>query len=232
MAKQILVICPTRSRPKQCLEMVNSFLENSKMSTLKLYLDMDDPCLDEYLDLIGKKAGYTFGDRKPVTQIINENWQYSAECFKWFSVTNDDFVYRTNGWDLKLTGEILLHGGLGIAYGNDLLQGINMPTSSVVSREIVEVLGWLQMPLLTHLYGDNVWKDIGIMAKCLFYRPDVIIEHKHFFGRKAQEDDIYRNTNSKEMYDKDGLAYYQWLRGCAKEDIKKVETLLNNPSLA
>jgi len=232
MDKHICVICPTRGRPKQCLEMVDSFLATSKMSRLKIYLDMDDPCLYEYLDLVSGKVPCVIDQRKTITQIINEAQGFAPECFGWFSVTNDDFVYKTDAWDVKLVGEIQLHGGIGIAYGNDLLQGVNMPTTSVVSREIVQALGWLQMPRLTHLFGDNVWKAIGQAAGCLHYRPDVIIEHKHYFGHKAQQDDIYKNTNSRAMYDKDGLAFHFWSTQEGIEDIRKVKNLLQKPAIA
>lgn len=226
MNEQVLVLCPTRSRPKQCKAMVESFLQNSEISTLRLCLDMDDPCLEEYRDTVCKGVSYTIDFPKTTTQIINSNWQYSCECFRWFCVTNDDFVYLTPHWDRKLTSTIKLHGGIGIAYGNDLLQGQRMPTTSVISREIVEALGWLQMPDLTHLFGDTVWQTIGLNAKCLHYRDDVIIEHRHFFGRKALQDEIYLKTNSKAMYDKDTLAYIKWHTAQAKEDIEKVRSLI------
>jgi hypothetical protein len=228
MQEKLLVICPSRSRPKLCNEMVDSFLKTQKMSTLKLLLDMDDPCLDEYISLIGSKVPYTIAQRKPVTNIINENWKFSSHCFRWFSVTNDDFIYHTDSWDLKMIGTLKLHGGLGIVYGNDLLQMANMPTTSIISREIPEALGWLQMPLLTHLFGDTVWQLIGSKAQCLHYRADIIIEHRHYFARKADQDDIYKRTNSKEMYDLDTIAYMKWLNENAKEDIIKIQNLVDN----
>lgn len=224
---QIKVICPTRSRPKECKRMVDSFLENSCMSTIKLYLDNDDPCLDEYRDTI-KNVSYEIDFRKPTTEIINSHWNNSAEIYKYFSTTNDDFIYRTKNWDLKLVSEIKLKGGIGIAYGNDLLQGVNMPTTSVISREIVEALGWLQMPRLTHLFGDNVWHVIGKACNCISYRQDVIIEHIHAFSNKVGKDETFNRTNSQEMYRKDEQAFIQWLKEESKEDIEKVKEAITN----
>ncbi len=228
MQEKILVICPSRGRPLQCVQMIDSFLSTQKMSTLKILLDMDDPCIDQYRDLIGKKCSYSIGFRNSITMLINESWQFSADCFKWFSVTNDDFIYKTDGWDLKLIGTLKLHGGIGIVYGNDLLQGANMPTTSIVSREIADALGWLQMPRLTHLCGDNAWKIIGTRAGCLFYRDDVIIEHCHYMARKAKEDDTYKHTNAGAMYDRDLLALHNWITNEGDADCTKIKYLVEN----
>lgn len=229
MKPQILVLCPSRSRPKQCKEMIDSFLATSKMSTLKLLLDNDDPCLEEYFELCSK-VSFVVEERSTITKMINSHWESSSDCYKWFSVTNDDFIYKTDCWDLKLIGNLKLFGGYGIAYGNDLLQGVNMPTTSVVSREIVNELEWLQMPRLTHLFGDTVWQTIGLNTKCLFYSPEVIIEHRHYMGNKAVQDDIYKKTNSREMYDRDTIAYMDWHVNDAKKDIEKVKNLLQKLS--
>ena len=222
--KRILVLCPSRSRPRECLRMVDSFNATAKRSSLHLLLDMDDPCLDEYRLLVGGKVGSIVVDfQQTITKLINSNWGFSADCFRWFSVTNDDFVYRTDGWD-----EQLIARGPGIAYGNDLCAGVNMPTTSIISREIVEALGWLQLPTLTHLYGDCVWKHIGTEAKCLFYSKDVIIEHCHYFSNKAVKDETYRRTNSDEMYSRDSEAFKKWKLERASDDVEKIKAVLKN----
>lgn len=223
---QILVICPSRNRPQECGRMIESFNKTSKMSSLSIALDNDDPLLKEYIDVIKNTASYTIDIRKTTTEIINSKWQYAASCFKWFSVTNDDFIYHTDGWDSKLISTLRLHGGKGIVYGNDLLASKHIPTTSVVSREIVEALGWLQLPTLTHLFGDNVWSTIGQKCCCLFYRDDVIIEHMHVFGNKMQPDDTHKQTNSPEMYKKDEAAFLSWLFNDSKNDILKVKEVL------
>ena len=207
--------------------MVDSFLATSKRSSLRLLLDNDDPMLDEYLATIKGRVSYVISLQDTITNLVNDNWKYSAECFQWFSVTNDDFVYQTDGWDEKLLASLETYGGgTGIAYGNDLLQGVRMPTTSIVSRDIVEALGWLQMPRLIHLFGDNVWSHIGKKAECLFYRPDVVIEHRHFHSRKSLEDATYQITNSKQMYDADKANYIKWLYTESPADIDKVRAVV------
>ncbi len=222
-----LVICPSRGRPKECKRMVESFLETSNSSTIKLLLDMDDKTLEEYRDTI-KGVSYTIGFRKTTTELINDHWKFSSDCFKYFSVTNDDFIYRTKNWDTKLINSMIPNRGLGIAYGDDLLAGQAIPTTSIISREIVEALGWLQMPTLTHLFGDNVWAYIGKICKCLYYNPSVVIEHMHVFANKQERDDTFERCNSKKMYEIDSHAYGQWLIEQSQEDIKTVSQVLKN----
>ena len=120
----------------------------------------------------------------------------------------------------------LLDGKPGIAYGNDLMQGHNLPTTSVISREIPELLGWLQMPTLTHLFGDTVWLHLGIGAKCIYYAKDVIIEHCHYFNNKATQDAIYKRTNGKEMYDHDVLAFLRWKHNQLPKEVELLQGLL------
>lgn len=222
MKEQILVICPSRGRPQQCKAMVDSFLKNSNCSTIKILLDNDDEFLNEYFDVL-KDVSFSINTRNTTTNLINDHWRYTADCYKYFSVTNDDFIYQTKDWDKKLIKRIKESGKFGIAYGNDLLAGMAIPTTSVISREIVESLGYLQMPLLTHLFGDNVWNYIGRACDCIYYVPEVIIEHRHVFARKAQADETHNFTNSEEMYRKDEQAFIKWIKENSKDDIKKVK---------
>lgn len=221
--EMILVICPSRNRPQECGRMIDSFLKTSTMSTLSICLDNDDPKLDEYRDIIGSKVPYTVTPRKTTTQIINDKWMFSSEHYKWFSVTNDDFVYKTLGWDFILTSKIRDNGRYGIAFGNDLLAGAHLPTTSVISREIVTALGWLQLPTLTHLFGDNVWQEIGKRCGCIHYCKDVIIEHHHVFANKMQKDATFLETNSPLMYTKDNKAFTEWLLNQSKQDVSKIK---------
>lgn len=227
--KQIIVICPSRGRPKMLGEMIQSFLKTSKISMLTIGLDSDDPYLHEYMRILkDQDSSIQFIVLKPrtTTQIINEIAFLPSEA-KFLSVTNDDFIYHTDGWDVILTEEIKSRGKVGIAYGNDLLQNQNMPTTNVISSEIIKTLGWLQLPTLTHLYGDSVWGYLGRQAECLYHRPDVIIEHKHYFSKKVLKDETFLRTNSTEMYNRDHEAFADWVANQSKSDIEKIKELFN-----
>lgn len=224
--KEVLVICPSRGRPKMCGEMIDSFIKTSKISSLTIALDNDDPFLYEYIDVFKGRVPYTIDIRKSTTEIINSKWRYCSDCYKYFSVINDDFIYHTEGWDEKLALMIKLHKGKGIAYGNDLLAKSSIPTTSIISKDIVKAVGWLQLPTLEHLYGDNVWKYIGEKSGCLYYNDSVVIEHKHVFSGKMIADETHKRTNDRYMYIKDNNAFLEWINNQSKEDIEKVKGVL------
>lgn len=216
----LLTICPSRSRPEKCLRMVESFLETSSNSELEICLDYDDPLIDEYDKIPRNFRIHTLvQNRKNITQIYNQRWRISQHNYEYFSQTNDDFVYRTKDWDLKLMN-------YGINFGNDLFQGNNYPSTSVIHSDIIKAVGWLQLPDLTHLCGDLVWNIIGINCGCLNYCEDVIIEHITPYNQKCDPDDIFKNTNSVEMYRRDQTAYIKWLMTSAVDDVKKVKEML------
>lgn len=221
--KRILTICPTRRRPVGAWTMFNSFKKTNKSSEILFLLDKDDPEASNYIQLLGEVV--LWKESRTYTQIINEAFKRHPEE-EFYCVTNDDFVFHTEGWDIKLIQEIENKGGTGIAFGNDLVQGPNMPTCSVISGDIPRALGWLQYPKLTHLFGDTILGQLGRQANCLFYRHDVVIEHRHFMTKQVPPDDIYRKTNSQEMYRQDEAAYIKWFKSQMPTDVATVKGLI------
>lgn len=113
----------------------------------------------------------------------------------------DDHRPRTKGWDLTYLTKLALLG-TGIVYGNDLLQGPNLPTQVAITSDIIRRIGYIAPPDLKHLYMDNYWKDLGEGADCIRYLPDVIVEHLHPVAGKAAWDDNYARVNAHDAHDK------------------------------
>ncbi len=122
----------------------------------------------------------------------------------------DDHRPVTPRWDL-LMRETLERTGWGIAYGNDLLQGPNLPTAVFMTANIIRTTGVFVPRGLKHLFLDNYWRDLGERANMLTYRSDVIIEHLHPAGGKAEWDDGYRRVNAPEIWEHDEKAYRQFV---------------------
>ncbi len=216
------------SRSARIEEFLESFQATKSPGTeLILGLDNADPEYAAYMALT-KKYDFAVGvfEGENITKIFNAIALNESE-YAYYMPTNDDFVFKTSGWDNELISTIEKNGK-GIAYGNDLFQGENCPATSIISGEIVRALGWLQLPELTHLYGDRVWYMLGRGAKCLYYRDDVIIEHKHFVANKGEKDAIADKTNSDAMYNADGQVFANWLSGQAKSDLEKVIAICKN----
>lgn len=196
--ERCLVICPTINRSSQFTIMANSFYKNSKCSDL----------------LVLTKKG-------SITEIIN---QVNYDGYKYISVTNDDFVYHTEGWDRILINKIE-QKGFGIAFGNDGTNNKHLPVTAVMTADIFRALGWVQYPKLDHLCGDMVWQYIGKKLNCLYYVQDVKIEHMHFLFNKGKKED-YEHTNSKEMYQKDNKVFKEWIIRESESDLEKIRANL------
>jgi hypothetical protein len=134
----------------------------------------------------------------------------------------DDHRPRTQGWDVAYVQALRAMGSTGIVYGNDLLQGQNIPTQVAMTSDIVQALGYMAPDSLTHLFVDNYWKDLGVGAGCLTYLADVIVEHLHPFAGKALMDEGYHRVNAPSMYATDQGAYTAYVQGQLLADIRTV----------
>ena len=190
----LLTICPSRGRPKELKRMIDSFYQTSKKSDLIVWLDEDDPELENY-NFENYPVNVYTKPRHNITYIYNKIFN-DYKNYRYYSCTNDDFVYKTENWDIKLMTT-------GIAFGNDLYQGNHYPSTSVINGDIVRTLGWLQLPTLIHLCGDLVWNIIGVNCNCIKYFNDVIIEHITPYNKKCEPDETFKNTILKAI--KSGL---------------------------
>jgi hypothetical protein len=223
----ILTVCPTRERPKRFCEMVDSFYATTKNSYLLAIVDQDDPCLKEYQAI--HKANHLFElwetQFADNTTRINKAFERFPD-YPFYHITNDDVIYRTNEWDTHLANVLMKRSG--VAFGNDLIHKDNLCVTPFISGDVVRALGWLQMPRLRHLYGDNTWMLLGKLLGNLFYLEDVVIEHMHHEVGKAEMDETYRKDNSAEMYRHDEQAFFEWCANSAIKDARKIGEYLNN----
>ena len=116
----------------------------------------------------------------------------------------DDHRVLTGAYDAELTDSA---GQWGVAYGNDLNMGERLPTSVVISSEIVTELGYFAPPQLEHLFCDNYWLELGQGLGSLCYRSDVHIEHLHPTVAKSKWDEQYRRVNASAQFERDGKAW-------------------------
>jgi len=225
----ILAICPTRQRVKKFKEMYESFKDTSRRSKLLAVIDLSDPQYKDYTKYLeNNNVHFYINPTKSIrtyTQMLNMQFHLWPD-YEYYHITNDDFIYKTQRWDERFIATLEEHSG-GIAYGNDLYMGKNLPVSPLISRKIISTLGWLQLPSLTHLCGDMVWKVIGEGIKRLYYHNDVIIEHRHPLASvEIEKDDTFRKTNDPKMYHKDNEAFREWVVNQSYDDTKKVKDAL------
>jgi hypothetical protein len=156
---KVLLIVPTRGRPEKSVEFYEEFKKTSTITDLVFGLDDDDveyPRIDGVL--------YEVNPRAMMNGTLNLIANKYADQYEYIAFMGDDHRPRTPGWDTELVNSIkdVKHG---IAYGNDLLQGKNLPTAVLLKSSIVRKLGFMAPPRQKHLYLDNFWKDMGIELK-------------------------------------------------------------------
>lgn len=183
---RILTICPSINDRQR---MMDSFFKTSK----------------EENDLVFSKEG-------TVTQAIN-SFLPNIPGYDFVHLTNDDVVYRINGWDTKFIQAADTHGP-GIYYGNDLVHGEDLCTFPFISTSLIQALGWIQEPSLIQYYGDTVWYQLGKACNCLHYLPGIIIEH------------LIHTEADRDIYIKDSVSYGQWLGSGLFIDKLRLKTVI------
>jgi hypothetical protein len=206
-------VVPSRGRPGAVHEMAQVFADTCTARTRLVFaVDDDDPVGSEYLrEAIGcadirSDSASTMVEalNKAAAAIANGEEPPYAIAFM-----GDDHRPRTKGWDSQYL-EALRRMGSGLVYGNDLLQGEQLPTQVAMTTDIVRALGWMAPPVLRHMYVDNFWRDLGVHAGCIRYLPEVIVEHVHPVAGKAEMDAGYERVNAEEVYSADLAAYTQF----------------------
>jgi hypothetical protein len=222
--KTLLVLVPSRGRPQSVAEMAKAWEATNTKAHLLYVVDDDDLTLPEYATACRDFwVGLRVGKRLRLGPTLNAVATDCTDRAEAIAFLGDDHRPRTPGWDAALLAELDALGH-GIAYGNDLLQGPNLPTAVVMSSSIVQALGYFCPPGLIHMYLDNFWAELGRGANCLAYRGDVIIEHVHPEAGKAEDDAGYVEARAHMDPDCDRWRYYVG-SGSLAADIEKIKRL-------
>lgn len=137
-----------------------------------------------------------------VTEAINYSFE-SYPDMDFYFIANDDIIFETPLWDLKLANKGK------ISYGNDGIQGERLCTFPMIDGDIVRALGWLQLPTLKQYSGDQAWMAIGKILNILEYHPEVLITHKwEGWNEKLGAEDLQRINH--------------WANSTMMDDIEKV----------
>lgn len=223
-----LVICPTRGRPNAAREAYQSFnaTKASADTTMIFVVDDDDPDRDRYEEegvpvLLIPSPGNMCGALNHAAK-----WALDKTAAEYLCFVGDDHHFRTPGWDKTFTSLLEGRGG-GMVYGDDLFRKDgDIPTHIFMSASIIRALGWMGLPGARHLYLDNTWRVLGDEAGCLYYMPDIVVEHVHPAAGKAVWDANYQRVNAAEVYNHDAKAYLAWLENDMVADVAKVRLAL------
>ena len=203
---------PSRGRPHNLRRFLDAYKATHAAALVWVRLDADDPALADY-NAIALPDHWlkTVGLRLP-----NRCNGCVAEMFETFpdedcyGLMADDLIPRTVGWDREL---IYAASHDGLAYGDDLLHGVNLATHPVLGGEFVRAIGWLVLPSVLHSYVDTALHLIALKCGRARYCPNVIVEHMHPLATtpdgkpKAPTDATYRWHTT---YTEDEEAFRRW----------------------
>ena len=222
-----LIIIPSRNRVANVERVVAAIKDTAIMSHIMIGLDDDNESIYPRLDGVI----YEVNPRLRMNGTLNLLSTKYAHQYQTITFMGDDHLPRTKAWDAILY-KAIEERGLGFSYGNDLLQGENLPTAVMMSTNIIKVLGFMAPPQLIHMFMDNFWKDAGNRLGALFYFKDVIIEHMHAYAGKAELDEMYLSVNNEEVAGADGIAYGQYVQNSLDYDMSKIVDVMGSLSLS
>lgn len=198
-------ILPSRGRPENLKRFFDAYRETGADSKGVVCVDDDDRTIREYINT-WLPRGWKLSVAEPIGlgPRINEQVQnYPNE--PWYGTLSDDVIPRTVGWDKILIEKA---GSDGMAYGADGIVDEARFTHGVLGGDLVRSLGWIILPGLQRLYGDNALTDIGKERGVLRYCPEVMLEHLHFSNGKAPVDETYKKPEAAS----DQKIYEHWQR--------------------
>ncbi len=230
--KKLLLICPSRARPFKIMEMVHSVDKtiDHNHTDLIVLLDKDDDTVGQYFEKlppwVSVKVYDRIGDETLTTEIINRIFE-EKRLYDYYSVTNDDIVYKTPGWDKALCQPLKISCGQDDTmlekYGEiaAFVQPSQFPITSVIDGDIVRAIGWLQMPTLRHSCGDNIWFWIGKRCDLLYVDINYHTDHNSpYFGR-GEEDKTYKECNAFDNME-DYYTYKEWLKYKSAPEMRSI----------
>lgn len=203
----ILSSCSSRERPELCKRMIDSFLKTIACDTfLFVYVDEEDPKALDYYSLsaeYGDGIEFEFGPHKTLIEVLNRGPE-KYPVMDYYHEVNDDHVFRTHGWDYDLS--VAIGERLGISYPK--LE--HLPSSIMMSGDLVRRLGYFAYPAFTHSWVDNFFKELGEALGHMVEVPEVWIEHCHWSFGKSEIDANYKKVIDEQNNKNNIDAYEKW----------------------
>lgn len=204
----ISIITPTRGRVAQLTRMVESARATAR-GKIEFVFSVDED--DKETASACTHLGISFVTMK-------RDLIHSARWDKCLPITtgellfsaNDDIVMRTPGWDLMLEEEFAkCPDKILMCYGDDLSgNGENFACHPCVHRRWIETLGYFFPPYFDGDYPDAWVDDLAARIGRKKFLP-FVVEHLHFFYRKAELDQTMKERLARQQKQNPALIYKQ-----------------------
>lgn len=218
--KKILIIVPSRSsngsRTSNIDELRDSWIETTTGNS-DLLIGLDDDDEQNYPRLDG--VIYDINKRLRMVGTLNLLANKYCQQYEFIVFLGDDHRLRTKGWEDTFLNDAK-NQKYSVFYGNDLLQGANIPTAVFISSNIIQTLGFMVPKTLVHMYADNFWLELGKALSCLRYYNNLIIEHMHPAANKAKSDNQYLEVDS--FTNQDRINFIDYMNNNFYNDLLKL----------
>jgi|TARA_R100001163_G_C5051280_1_gene188066 hypothetical protein len=194
---KISILVPTRERMNHRLTLIFSILSTvDDINNVDIYfgVDKDDPTLETI-----KKIAAGISCLK-IVEIENNGeflglgklWNILAETSdaEIISMINDDYVFKTQGWDTMLLEEFasMPEDKIQAIHCNDEKHGKDLPVNLFCHRKYAEVLGQFMRPEFTINWVDQWLHQMFLAFDRIKYREDYTIEHRHWlYGKRGRD---------------------------------------------
>lgn len=223
----ISILCPSRGRPNLAKKMVDTALSTAKGPIqILIYLNDDDPKLQEYINTIDNKFLIVGPDRSPVY-----SWNKLAELavFDILMLQGDDAWFETEHWDEKVANVFNQYPDkIVFAYPN--LNGYEWRGGKLtedhcphffVHKNWVRALGYFVPPHFWHWYVDTWYRDISKLINRRHIMNDVKIpllvdfedatdSRKDRLSNRERDHWLWQHTNRRWLHS-DAAALVQFI---------------------
>ena len=190
---RISILCPSRNRPEQLVEMMKSALEMSaRPDSIEfcLYIDADDSSYDELK--LPSNVTVVRGPRMWLSMMYNS--LLTAAKGEYLFWSGDDVEFKTFGWDEEMRNALKLFSSqLGVVHVNDMATSYpqKYATIGMVHRNWVKAFGYVFTPHLRD-NGIDFWiSSVSNQVNRRLYLPNVKVEHKQYRQGKVSIDKTY-----------------------------------------
>lgn len=180
---KIAVLTPTRQRPERRKKFHDSVIDNAENHqniSMYYYIDSDDPALEEYANqTLVHPALDTVGE--PMS--ISRSWNIIAEKAiadgaDILIMGNDDLVYETYGWDIRLLEVVkTFPDNIYCIWFNDKLKKGSHCAFPIISKEWYNCLGYYTPGHFNFGYNDTWIYNIAQRLNRCKYIDDIVMWH-------------------------------------------------------
>lgn len=196
-------ILPTRLRPHNLARFFKVYAETQATQSGVVYVDDDDRTLDAYRKVaLPWNWNMVVSPRIGLGPTINKAFTDNPDE-PFYGCVTDDSVPVTPKWDVLMSEESMPDG---IAYCANVENNPAQFGHFCMGGDLARDLGWLMLPGLIRIYGEDVLLAVGRKRKCLRYMPKCVIDHWHFSNGKAPMDETYQKPEKPQ----DKRIYEAW----------------------